>query len=205
MSNRADTFTRTDNSSSPNPPSDAGSNWTVLAATWGIISNRAYISATGGGDGWNVMALDASSAVVDVQATFFGVTGVYKGVTGRVVDTNNYVLALVNGLANDCELYKKVSGSFTQIGGTGGTGGLDNDVYKLSVDASNNWTFKQNGSTVITATDAAGSTATKHGLSINDLSIADARWYAFSIVDNGGGGGGGGGKPYLHYARMRQH
>lgn len=180
MTSRSDNFTRADSSSSIGTPSDAGSAWVVTAgSTWGITTNRGYkVSAAGSFD---VAYLEASTTSADAQATF--VTLGNSGLVVRFKNDNNFIMGQIT--AGNAYIWKRVAGTFTQIGSTY-TGSTPNgDTWKLSVNGSNNLVLSQNGTSRVTGTDAFNSTQTKHGLMQYD---ATGVFDDFSITDTAGGG-----------------
>jgi hypothetical protein len=171
---RSDNFNRADTTSAIGTPSDAGSAWVQQSGTWGISSNQAYESAS------TVQAscvLEANAANVSVQATIATLSAAV-GIVARAADDNNYLVATI--VPTQAILYKRVAGSFIQLGATFVGAFSNGDVIKLVVDSGNNITVYQNGVSIITATDSAGSTNTKHGLRANaDLT---SRFDNFSIT-----------------------
>lgn len=181
MSSRSDNFNRADGAIGT--PSDGGSAWVQESGTWAISTNRAHESAV---TAQAVCSLQSSASIVDVQATMLEAGGLDSGACGlvaRVADDSNYLLYIPDG-----RLYKKVGGGFTLMAGFASTTISNGDVLKLSVDGSNLITGYNNGSSIISTTDSAGSTNTKHGIRTHN----ESGWYfdTFSITDNGGGGGG---------------
>lgn len=190
MGNRTDTFDRADGTIGT--PSDGGSAWVDLGTqVWRIYSNTAGESTSGATAG---AYLEASDANVEVQATITTVGG-SAGLSARIADNNN--MLLVNIPSGAWRLYKKVAGSFTQLGSTATVTTSTNDVVFLGVTSANAITVKQNGTSRITATDSAGSSNTKHGFYNN--ADTTTRWNDFTIVVAGGGGGG---KPYYYYQQQ---
>lgn len=179
MASRADTFNRANGSLGT--PSDAGSAWVDAGGTGSVSSNQ-FVGVNL--FAWTPAYLEASTAVASVAVTAktFG----NSGLIGRYVDANNFWLLQVQ--SGSLGLYKRVSGTFTQVGSTY-TGTISaNDVLLLDVTSGNAWTAKQNGTTRIgpTSADSTHSTATKWGLS--NFSGA-ATYDDLSITDNAGGGG----------------
>jgi hypothetical protein len=165
MTDRTDNFNRTDTTSNIGTPSDGGSAWSQLAGTWGINSNKAYESA---GSSLSAVVLESSVSDVDVQATAVTVSAVV-GLIARAADNNNY-LNVSSASGSGTSMYKRVAGSFTQLG-SHATSAVDGDVLKFTVNGSS-LTLYLNGVSRITATDSAGSTNTQHGLrSHNDASF----------------------------------
>jgi hypothetical protein len=182
VTNRTDNFTRADTTNNIGTPSDSGSAWVQQSGTWGISSNQGYASA---GQTQATCVLDSSSSNVDVQVTWATV-GTDDGIIARSAGDNDYLLmtARPSGF-NDSTLYKKVGGSYTQLA-THAASWVNGDVLKLTVDSSNLITCYRNGASLMSATDSAGSTNTKHGLRTN-TGAATAKWTTFSITDSSGG------------------
>lgn len=174
MANRTDNFNRANDSSSIGTPSDSGGAWSVTGGTWGITSNTLYRSA---GTGYSAAYLDSGVSAGTITATFSALAS--SGIAMRIVDGSNFVwLQLLSGTIY---LWKRVSGTFTQLGSSYGGGYNVGDSFSLTVDSSGNWTAKRNGSTIITATDNVHNTATGVGFVYesnasqwDDLSFAEA-------------------------------
>jgi hypothetical protein len=179
MSNRTDTFDRTNTTNNIGTPSDGGSAWIQNAGTWGIISNTGYQSSSAGQD---TCTLETSESTGAAEVTASGNT--LGGVVGRTSDNNNFILLYVSG--NTMFLFKRVAGSLTQLTSAGITTSLP-DTWKLGIDSSNNITGYLNGVSSVTANDSAGSTNTEWGLHSQNDSI---RFNDFSFTGAGGGGGG---------------
>lgn len=163
MANRSDTFTRADSASALGTPSDAGSDWVADSGTWGITTNQGYKVATGGG--FQIATLECSETEGEAEVTI--VLQGNAGVIGRAADNNNHILAQV-WEGNKIALWKRVSGSYTQLGTTFVGTQSDGDVYLLSIDAAHLITTYQNGVSRRTATDSAGSSNTKWGMMSRD-------------------------------------
>lgn len=180
MSNRSDTFDRSDSASALGTPSDAGSAWVANAGTWGITSNLGYkVSAN---NNFQAASLECSSSVGTVEVTVTNVSN--QGVVGRLVDASNFILGQIAS-SNFLAVYKRVGGTFTQIGSTYSGTTSDFDVVSMAIDASNNITLYQNGVSRVTGNDSAHSTATKWGMMIYSTSSLMDDW---SFTDAGGGG-----------------
>lgn len=163
MPNRVDNFNRADSAVSPGTPSDGLGGYSGASfGTWGISGNAAYCATS---TFHGVLFMETSLADVTVQATLT-VAGSDSGICGRVVDTSNYIVAAANSTTG-IKLFKRVSGTFTQLGSTYVTPLANNDVLALRMDGSDLTVFV-NGVSIITATDAAFSTATMHGLRANN-------------------------------------
>jgi hypothetical protein len=178
MTNRVDNFNRADTTNAIGTPSDAGSAWVQVSGAWGITSNTAYCSSTAG---QNICVLDSTSSNTTVQATMTGTFtgGGDVGLILREADDNNYILCKI--AQTTVQIFKKVAGTYTSIAGPNAYTYVAGDVYSASVDASNNFVFKVNGVSKATATDAAGSSNTKHGIRSNANNAM--RFDTFSITD----------------------
>lgn len=139
-----------------------------------------------GSAGWaTAVWLEASTAAADVQITWVSGTSPSIGLLARVVDASNYLMGQITG--TNLFMWKRVSGTFTQIGstytGTQSTG----TVYKLTASG-NSLALFQNGVSRVTGTDATHNTATKWGFVENNGN--SLRYDDFSVTDTAGGGGG---------------
>lgn len=180
MTNRTDNFNRADSGSAMGTPSDGGSAWVPYGTSqWGITSNQGYKVATNTAN--EAAVLESSVSAVDIQATVAAVGSQGgNGPIGRGSSDTDYILT--QWLGGSTYIFKKVGGSFTQLATTAGSLSAG-DVLKLRCDSSNNLTSYRNGSSVITATDAAGSTNTQHGLGANGGGLTQAiLWDDFSIT-----------------------
>jgi hypothetical protein len=179
VTSRSDDFNRADNSSSLGTPSDGGSAWVAASGTWGIASNQARKVASEAT--FQMAYLEASTTTAEVQGTC--TTQANNGFVARFVDTNNHIffqfVGAVNGGPN-AYIWKRVSGTYTQIGSTYTGAQNANDVWKGTVDSSNNLRLYQNGTQRVSGTDSAHSTATKYGLCFREIT---GRVDDFSITD----------------------
>ena len=177
MSDRSDDFNRANNASAIGTPSDGGSAWNNSWSTWGINGNRAY-EASGATSA--LATVDSGTSAVEVQVTV-AVMSSNAGVCARLSDFNNFIeaqIASVNGLS----LFKRVGGTYTQLGSTYSYTPASGDVVKLRLDAANSITAYVNGVARIgPLTDSAGAANTKHGLWA--YSDNTSRFDTFSITD----------------------
>lgn len=181
MSNRSDTFTRADSTSSLGTPSDGGSAWVAQSGQWGIATNRGYKFSDS--NVWQHATLEASSSSVDVQVTVQTFRD-GAGVIARVQNSQN-LLNFHGFSGTGYRVYKVVANSWTQLGTTNAGTPASGDVYKLTVDGSNNIKGYIGGSLMVDAgADSAGSTNTLHGLIsyVGDTT----RFDDFSITDTAG-------------------
>lgn len=176
MTNRTDDFNRADSTTSLGTPSDAGSAWATASGTWGISSNAAY--NVGAGTEANAY-LESSVSAIEVQVTI-STFGSDCGVNARLADVNNLLLGLMT-LGTGIRLFKRVSGTYTQLGSTYNGTLASGDVLKLRTDSANALTLYHNGTARVgPVTDAAGSTNTKHG--IRAYADSTSRFDTFSIT-----------------------
>lgn len=178
MTDRVDNFNRADSSTSLGAPSDGGGGYTTNG-TWGIVSSRAYCVVSAA---QSVAYLDASITDADVQVTLATMSA-DVGLVARVVDSNNYFLSAVTS-GTGFRLYKRVAGSFTQLGTTYSGTPANGDVLKLTVNGTS-LTVYVNGTSRITATDSSHASATKFGLRAHNDS--SSRFDDFSVTGLGGG------------------
>lgn len=177
MSSRSDDFNRADSSSALGTPSDGGSAWVANAGTWGITGNRAYKVAND--INWEAAHLEASTTQVEVQATAQTVGN--SALIVRLADNSNFIMGQVR--SGNLDIWKRVGGTFTQIGTTYAGAISSGDVIKLTVDGANLISLYQNGTLRKSGTDSTGSANTKHGLLVYSVS---SRWDDFSITDTAG-------------------
>ncbi len=161
FTDRTDNFNRTNSASTLNPPSDAGSNYTVGGGTWGIGSNQGYnpASATPA-----AAVLDSGTSDTSIQLTVVVTDDVSDkvGLCARYSDISNHWAFYQDKAANKTRLYKIVATSFVQVIDNAAAP-VNGDVLKLTFSG-NTWTAYINGAQVGTGTDSFNSTATKHGL-----------------------------------------
>ncbi|NRF91517.1 fibronectin type III domain-containing protein [Paenibacillus frigoriresistens] len=147
------------------PVAETGQSWTAITGTWGVSSNQAY-PATSVAD--SVAVIDSTKSDGEVQVTFaqnpYAATNVR--LYFRVVDANNLVM-VQSGTGGVYQLFKRVAGTYTQLGSnTTGFTPANGDVVKVVLSGSSIAVYI-NGTQRLTATDAFNSTATKHGIGTN--------------------------------------
>ncbi len=175
MGNRTDAFTRADSNTTMGTPTDGGSDWEDAAGTWGIQTNAgAMISATAQG----TIVLESSVADVDVQCTI-PVLNSDMGIIARETDSSNYLMfaAIAGGVG--WKLYKRVAGTFTQLGSTATGNTANGDVLKITANGTS-VTGYVNGVSKVAVTESFNLTATKHGIRAN--SDVTTRFDTFSIT-----------------------
>src|SRR3990167_417787 len=149
----SDNFDRADST-------NIGSDWTEQKGDWEILSNKLNHKTDSGTSGEDIAtwdtALNASPAAdYDVEAIVrLTVTG-GMGVVVRYLDDNNMYLLFLNTVGQTLEIYKKVSGSYTQLGSTYSAGQSISIDYTLKLSMVGS-TIKgyQDGVERISATDS---------------------------------------------------
>jgi hypothetical protein len=123
-----------------------------------------------------------------VYATVSGITS--GGIVARYADSSNFLMAQVQ--AGSLILWRRVAGTFTQIGSTY-TGTISNsDVIKLTCNSANDLAVYQNGTSRVTGNHSAGSSNTKHGLvtysgiTFDDFTVTDTASGSVSLVPDVG-------------------
>lgn len=165
-----DGFGRTNTVNNIGTP-DIGPAWNQFVGIWGIDTSQGYCS-TVSGDSY----CGADVAQADVNVTYIRPAGGNSaGIFLRYTNTsNNLVFIDTAGLT----YYKKVAGSYTQIGSSPNVAGAGQTI---EMDTSgNNHTCKLDGVTQFTATESFNSTATVHGLFTNGNNAQ--RWDSWLIT-----------------------
>lgn len=183
MGNRSDDFNRANANLNGATPSDGGSAWSDTAGNnWAVSSNQARVSAALFTR--DTALLEASSSVGEVQATF-STLGNATALVLRAADASNHICSYVssNSLAN----YKRVAGSYTQIGSTYTGSVVSGDVIKLGVTSANAISAYVNGTLRVGPnTDSTGSTNTKAGLeSLSNLTTVRVDDWSFTDLAGG--------------------
>lgn len=161
MTDRVDNFNRADSTTALGTPSDAAGDWVAQSGTWGISSNTAYLVSSAS----NASAVLESSVSNVTASVKLATASTFVGLVARAADNSNYILAIFNKTDTQVLLYKRVAGSFTQLGSTVFGVTINNgDTVSLTIDSANLIDAKVNGSSKITFTDSAGSTNTKCGI-----------------------------------------
>jgi hypothetical protein len=179
--NRSDDFNRADSAASLGSPSDGGTAWVVLGGGGGISANRAYSTSAANPF---LAYLEASTTTAEV-AVKFPVLGSNYGVGGRIIDLISHILFAFT--AGNFSCYKRVGGTYTQLGSNVAGTVVAGDSFSLSIDSGNAIRGYQNGVLRLgPITDAANSTGTKWGLrfAVDTTARADD----FTITDSAGGG-----------------
>lgn len=186
MADRTDDFNRTDTATALGTPSDGGGAWAATAAPsiWGIHSNAAYLVADAG-DQQNHAWLETSVTEGTTQVTLSQRgAAIDGGILVRLADNSNFLMFQFDLL--NTRYYKRVAGTFTQLGSAGSGGIATNDVASVVVSG-NVITGKINGVTQGSPpTESTGSGNTKVGMRlygpISGTGTSAAKFDNFSFV-----------------------
>lgn len=151
-----------------NLASPANTSWTQQSGTWGIIDKKAYCSSCVSSGGVVANRLIAESGASDFTYRVVvarGATNNQVDVLYRYTDSNN--MMIVELAASNLILYKKVSGTVTQIGSTYSVSTTVGTPYEIKIIASgSSHTVYLNGVSRITATESANSSNTIVGFGV---------------------------------------
>lgn len=161
----SDTFDRPDSTTSLGT-ADTGQVWAALDGTWGIETNRAYTPG-GGLDRQAVVESGASDVTVEVTVPVV-TTG--AGVVGRSVDGSNYWLWTWEAGVPRMALYKRVGGGHTLVGSYSLAALPDGSRLGLRMTGTT-VVGLLDGMDVLTVTDSAHQTATRHGMRVYNSDI----------------------------------
>lgn len=190
---QSDTFNRANNASVLGTPSDSGAAWEVLFGAFGILDNKAYQPSTLS----SVAVRQFTSANVEISVQLYG-PGENVGIIGRAADFNNFIVLVFT--PSILSIYKKVAGSFTLLGTSITLSVASGAKITLRMTADNRLEGLLEGVSVVSASDAAGSGNTKHGLAgdttytgnFNNFVVDDIGEPLPPPVVTGGAGGLGG-------------
>jgi hypothetical protein len=205
-----DTFTEgaTTNLAAHTP--DTGTSWTSIWSDTGFVlqvlsTGTVRCSANGGNIGMMYTAdVTYPSANYETQfdflGTFSGITPIY--ILARIQDQENmYAVRLVSSGFGNSQLYKKVAGTWSTLGGSFAV--ANGSVVKLSVNGSAIKVY-DDGAEAVSVTDSDISAAGKAGIAHGggtELAISTDDVRAFSMIDNFSvndlGGGGATGQPTM--------
>ena len=159
-----DTFTDADGTALESHVPNTGGTWIEQSGTdWIINSNRAQNQGgASGGQQSAAININQSNCFVEATIVVFG-TG-DGGLIGRAAGDLDYILVVIESGA--LILYRRVAGTFTNIGSFTGTISA-NDVIRLECNGANLVTVYQNGISRISVTETAGSTNTRWGIREN--------------------------------------
>lgn len=159
-----DSFTGTDGTLLNGRATETGSKtWSALVGNWNISGNAAATTAT---VSESVLVID--SGVSDGTAQIKITNNVVNSrIIFRYTDATNLLLVQNDGTSKYA-LFKKVAGTYTQIGASAGTA-ANNDILKV-VLLGTSVTVYNNNVQIMTATITEFQTATKHGIGCNTTS-----------------------------------
>ena len=185
MASATDTFNRTDGALSGSTLSDGVNTWSVTGGSWAVFSNRIEWAAPGGVDyvAWVNSLPDCATQTVSVQflsSTDIGVVARYNVTSG----VGTFYMAWSSG--GTYVLGKYINGSTFTTLGTGGTYALG-DTVTLDCNGTS-LTVKQNGSTIITATDGTITTGKAGLYAGGDANSKIFDDFAFTGTADAGGG-----------------
>jgi hypothetical protein len=171
-----DSFNRVDSSTTLGT-ADSGQTWQALSGTWGITGGKAY-STTANTD---------ISAIVESNISDLKVSALLRNnnasIAFRVIDSNNYLTALISPTEDKVKLYSKSSGSFSLLAEITNILNIDTD-YTLSITANgSSITVNLDGVEIISHTSTFNQNATKHGLRAFDGADNNCRWDDFLVED----------------------
>ncbi len=155
--NRADSTTTLGNA-------DTGQAWTSAIGVHGISSNQAYRVTAVSNEGTALLETGITDMIVK-GTPISGVTNRFVGLIGRADDASNFYVVFTD--ANTLSaLYKKVSGSFIQLGTNFGA---ISGVMELRCQGSTISVY-DDGVLVVSETDTSLTTGTKAGFRISGAS-----------------------------------
>ena len=162
--NIVDTFTRADSTSALGSTSTGSKAWTQHAGTWGIASNKAYVS--NGHAGMTCLAtIDADVADCTVAATLTSASG---APTGGIIfradgSGNQYVVEIQLDTAYTPKIYKGVGGSYSVIATGSSTTVASGSVLSVVLSGSS-IIVKDDGVTIVSVTDSSYNSNDRHGM-----------------------------------------
>lgn len=177
-----DDFTRADDASSLGRAT-SGQTWIPLGGTWGINSNKGYLSNV---TGLKPAYIDRGLADTTIQVTLTKTDATNTlnrmGIAFRITDANNFLFAYFLTLSQ-MRLGKIVAGVGSTIVTVTGLTETSGDALKV-VTSGNSIQVYQNTTLLTTQTDSFNNTATKHGLyfEVGGSNFAVCRWDDFSIA-----------------------
>ncbi|WP_239405159.1 DNRLRE domain-containing protein, partial [Frankia sp. Cj3] len=173
---RVASFTGADSNASLGS-ADTGEGWQVLAGTWGIAGNDAYLVSAASGR--SVAVLPAGS---DGTVRFtLPVAQDNLGVAFRVQDADNLWMLYAKPSANQLVLAKRVAGVTSTVATASNACCAASDVFAVTT-AGSSIAVSRNDRVVATASDGAFQTATRAGL--YGLATGAGRVGGFATLDD---------------------
>jgi lysophospholipase L1-like esterase len=172
----ADTFDRTDSTSSLGSTDTGNAAWTANNGTWGINTNTAYVSA---GSGANIATINPGVADCSIEEDHkFG--GNEGGLIFRYADAQNYIMATIDG--TNLYLKKRVANSLTTVS-TYALPTSNNVIRKIKITGSGSSVIVSVDDTArISETIAELTANTKHGLYTYTSSTCNNRHDNFAFL-----------------------
>jgi hypothetical protein len=160
-----DTFTEGSDTNLESHTPSGGTAWTRVDGAAGAAVVNAANDALHAASATNTMYRcdDQGSADQYVQYKVSSLNDNVSFVCNRATDANNFIGVRVN--ATKIELFKRVTGTFTQLGVDGTTTVVVTDVIKLESEGDDHRVYI-NGNLEITRTDTAHNTVTRQGVCI---------------------------------------
>lgn len=185
-----DQFIDTTGTSLASHTMEVGSGWSILSGTWKVESNFGALQDTA--NAWEAVVSDAGQADVTVTVNFtLPVTsGWNTGICLRATDNSNYLMLVLEN--SSLLLYRKTTGSFTQVGTTVSVTATAGKSYTMQLTGSGTTVTGyfgplNNATQQIQQTITQQSTATKHGLVANQGSLNTATSVSLFQTDTGSG------------------
>lgn len=176
-----DSFNRPDSSTigAPmynNPASTYTSFSTISGFTFGISGNAAARTDALSSTGESICVMNSGSSTVDISVTMDTITVKGSGPAWRAADINNYwVVDIYNTGVGNAKVYKRIGGTFTQVGSAFTIEVKNGDTVRVTHNSSGVITAYVNGSQAFTTTDNALSSNTMHGIRFVDLASNGGR------------------------------
>lgn len=188
MTSISDNFNRADNPISLGSSSE-GWSWTAVDGVWGILSNNAIETVTGGNFAARAeidLATDAQFSQLTIVA-FAGPLNVGLAIGGPCTRfsaaAKTFYSFLWRASTGQYQFFKCVAGAFTLLG-TGGSASADGDVVKITSDAGNQHTGFRNGAINMVAVSDSSITGNKRtGMIFNRGGVGQPTYDDFSAAD----------------------
>lgn len=162
--NIVDNFNRADSTSSLGSTSTGSKAWTQHAGTWGIASNKAYVS--NGHAGVTCLAtVDSDVADGTISAVVSSTTGTATGGLIFRADGsgNQFVVEIYVDSAYTPKIYKGVAGSYSVIATGSSTTVASGSVLSVTLSGGS-IVVKDDGVTIVSVTDSSYNSNDRHGL-----------------------------------------
>lgn len=154
----------------------AGNGWVEDSGTWEIDGNE--VKETTGTNRY--ATIDVGDSDVTIYATRTDSASSDPGIVARFTDVNNHYLFVLNSITNVLQLWKKVGGSWTQLGTSVAHTYSSGEVLKLTLSGTSLKGYVDDV-LKIDETDGAHGAINKHGLFIHAGNYSAVRWDTFTI------------------------